>query len=121
MIIKDCWSKIFLKSREHSRWRWPEPISTGRKIEDAERADLETAESRVCKNINIQVSILPDIYNAEAFAGCRWLDNNKTLLRCSNARTPRAFLDSLLKSPDLATYQRGKSSKGSFLRSRRVA
>lgn len=87
----------------------------GRKIEDAERADLETAASRVCKNMNIQASILPDTYNAEAFAGCRGLDNNRILPRCSNARTSRAFLDSLLKSPDLATYQRGKSSKASFL------
>lgn len=61
----------------------------GRKIEDAERADLEPAESRVCKNMNIQVSILPDTYNAEAFAGCRGLDNNRTLPRCSNSGSPR--------------------------------
>lgn len=93
-------------------------VSTGRKIEDAERAeraDLETAESRVCKNMNIRVS------TAEVFAGFRGLDNNRTLLECINARISRAFLESLLKSPTLATYHRGKSLKGSFLRSRREA
>ncbi len=104
MINTDYWSKVFLKSRERSSWR------------DARlKTQSETAAGRVCKNINIQASILPDTYNAEAFAGCRGLDNNRILPRCSNARTSRAFLDSLLKSPDLATYQRGKSSKVSFL------
>lgn len=52
IINKDYWSKVFLKSREPSRLEAAGTISTGRKIEDAERADLETAE-RECKNMNI--------------------------------------------------------------------
>lgn len=44
-------------------------VSMGREIENAERADLETAESRAWKNMNIRV--FPMLLNAEAFAGCR--------------------------------------------------
>lgn len=91
-----------------------ETISTGRKIEDAERADLETAESREYKLSTFKSLFFPILIMRKHLLSAEgWT----TIEPCSNARTSRAFLDSLLKSPDLATYQHGKPSKGSFLRS----